>query len=200
MSPDVVVGNVFDKYGSRNPLYRRVMERYFRRLEELLRRTQARRLLEVGCGEGFVSGWLSRRALGKQVFGADLSAPMLGEASREHPAVRFVAANAYSLPFPDGSFDLVLCLEILEHLEQPQDALREARRVSNQLLIASVPNEPIWRLLNVARGAYWIRLGNTPGHVQHWNRRGFTDLLRRSWVVREVATPFPWTMALCSRE
>lgn len=200
MNSDVVVGNVFDKYGSRNPLYRRAVKGYFQRLEALLRKAPARRLLEVGCGEGFVSGWLKARINAEQVCGADLSAPMLGDARRQYPGVLFAVANAYSLPFADGSFDLVLCLEMLEHLDRPQDALREVRRVSKRLFIASVPNEPTWRMLNLARGAHWSRLGNTPGHIQHWDRRGFIELLRRDWVVREVAAPFPWTMALCSRE
>lgn len=200
MTSDVIVGNVFDKYGSRNPIYRRVVEGYFRQLEDFLGRTRARRVLEVGCGEGFVSGWLSARTSNAEVIALDLSAAMLREARRAYHAVRFVAGDGYSLPFAEGSFDLVVCLEMLEHLERPQDVLREARRVSRRFLITSVPREPIWRVLNVARGAYWPRLGNTPGHVQHWNRRGLLDLLRRQWVVQEVATPFPWMMALCRRE
>jgi len=60
-----------------------------------------------------------------------------------------------------------------------------------------VPREPIWRILNIARGKYIGDLGNTPGHVNHWSRRGFIDLLSRRFDVVEVRSPLPWTMALC---
>jgi SAM-dependent methyltransferase len=112
--------------------------------------------------------------------------------------VRFACASAFELPFPDGEFDLVLFLEVLEHLPAPRLALDEARRVCRGELVASVPREPIWRVLNLVRGAYWRRLGNTPGHLQHWGRRSFLRLLRERWIVRNVATPTPWLMARCS--
>jgi hypothetical protein len=50
--------------------------------------------------------------------------------------------------------------------------------------------------VNVARGAYLRELGNTPGHVNHWSRRGFVELLGRFGEVLEVRSPFPWTMSL----
>jgi hypothetical protein len=59
-----------------------------------------------------------------------------------------------------------------------------------------VPREPLWRGLNLARGAYVQSLGNTPGHVNHWSRRGFVRLLARHGRVIEVRSPFPWTMLL----
>jgi SAM-dependent methyltransferase len=195
---EVVVGNVFDKYGTRNPVYRWLVDGYFRQLDRFLRRAPARRILEVGCGEGYVAHWVDRILQPEVVVGLDLSPVTLAEARDRHPGVAFVEGTAYRLPFADQSFDLVMCLEILEHLENPRKALQEARRAGKGHLIASVPREPIWRLLNVARGAYWGRLGNTPGHRQHWSHAKFIDLLKKDWIVRNVAAPLPWTMALCS--
>jgi hypothetical protein len=63
-------------------------------------------------------------------------------------------------------------------------------------LLVSVPREPLWRALNMARGAYLRDLGNTPGHVNHWTKRGFTSLLSRHGDVIEARSPFPWTMLL----
>jgi hypothetical protein len=60
----------------------------------------------------------------------------------------------------------------------------------------SVPREPLWRALNVARGAYLAQLGNTPGHVNHWSKRAFVSLLGRYGEVVEARSPFPWTMLL----
>jgi hypothetical protein len=60
----------------------------------------------------------------------------------------------------------------------------------------SVPREPLWRVLNLARGAYWTQLGNTPGHLNHWSRSAFVRLLLRHGEVVEARSPFPWTMLL----
>jgi hypothetical protein len=70
------------------------------------------------------------------------------------------------------------------------------QRVARRHLLVSVPREPLWRALNLARGAYVTDLGNTPGHVNHWSRRRLTRMLSRYGTVVEVRTPFPWTQAL----
>ncbi len=63
-------------------------------------------------------------------------------------------------------------------------------------VIVSVPREPLWRTVNMARGAYLKDLGNTPGHVNHWSKRSFVSLLERHGEVVEARSPFPWTMLL----
>ena len=71
-------------------------------------------------------------------------------------------------------------------------------RVAARHILVSVPREPLWRGLNVARGAYVRDLGNTPGHVNHWSKRGFIHLVERHGEVVETCSPFPWTMVLVS--
>jgi len=200
MAIDVIVGNVFDKYGTKNPLYRRVVEGYFRSLSQLLPEPMPERVLEVGCGEGHIAAWLSQRASPESLVAVDLSTGMLARAHARHPSVEFACASASELPFGDRQFDLVLFLEVLEHLPSPRRALEEARRVCSGQLVASVPREPVWRLLNLLRGAYWHRWGDTPGHLQHWSRESFLGLLREHWTVKRVSAPLPWMMALCSLE
>lgn len=95
--------------------------------------------------------------------------------------------------------DLVVCCEVLEHLNRPEEALRRLQCVVSRNLIISVPREPIWRLLNLARGKYIGSLGNTPGHLQHWSARAFTQLVARYFELVAVRTPLPWTIALCRR-
>lgn len=198
MTSHVVVGNVFDKYGTRNPLYRWVVGRYFDRVGHLLEGTAARRILEVGCGEGYVTEWVRARTAVDLPVGLDISVAMLQDAASRHSGVRFACGSAYELPFPKRSFDLVLCLEVLEHLDRPREALREAQRVCTGHLLASVPREPLWRFLNLARGAYWNDWGNTPGHVQHWSKRSFLAMLQENWAIQRAVTVGPWTLAVCS--
>jgi 2-polyprenyl-3-methyl-5-hydroxy-6-metoxy-1,4-benzoquinol methylase len=100
------------------------------------------------------------------------------------------------LPFQPDEFDVATAIEVVEHVPDPDATLRELARVARRRLIVSVPREPIWRLLNVARGAYLGDLGNTPGHVNHWSKVGFHSLLTRHGRVLEVRTPLPWTVAL----
>jgi len=97
----------------------------------------------------------------------------------------------------DSEFDVATAIEVLEHVPDPEHAVAEmARCARGGHVLVSVPREPLWRGLNMARGAYWRDLGNTPGHVNHWSKRSFTDLLSRHGEVVEARSPFPWTMLL----
>jgi 2-polyprenyl-3-methyl-5-hydroxy-6-metoxy-1,4-benzoquinol methylase len=194
----VPTGNTFDKYGSRNPVVRRLMTGFERALVTLFELARPESVLDVGCGEGVLTlEWA--QALGESpVVGLDLADPKL-EAEwrrRSRPNLSFVTGRGEQLPFGAGEFDLVAAIETLEHVENPARTLSEMTRVAGRYLLVSVPREPLWRGLNLARGAYLRDLGNTPGHVNHWSRRGFERLLSAYGEVIEVRTPFPWTMAL----
>jgi ubiquinone/menaquinone biosynthesis C-methylase UbiE len=102
--------------------------------------------------------------------------------------------DATSLPFVDSSVDLVVGLEMLEHVPRPDRALREIARVCGGTAVLSVPREPIWRAGNIARGRYVRDLGNTPGHVNHWSARGFERFVSSRFDIVDTAKPLPWTM------
>ncbi len=103
---------------------------------------------------------------------------------------------AESLPFASDEFELAAAVEVLEHLPDPAHTLAEMARCARRHLLVSVPREPLWRMLNIARGAYWRDLGNTPGHLNHWSRGAFVEELSHYGQVVEVRSPFPWTMLL----
>jgi SAM-dependent methyltransferase len=210
----VVVGNVYDKYATRNPIARLMMRGFLAAIDGLGDRLPAREVLEVGCGEGHLLAHLRRRQPERRMLGVELSPRLLAAHRREHPDLALAAASIEALPFADRSFDLVVACEVLEHLDQPAAGLRELVRVARRHLLLSVPDEPLWRMLNCARGRYLRHLGNTPGHVQHYGRRGFiafveregrvvpacsrSDALsgeRRARVVA-VRSPLPWTVVL----
>ena len=85
--------------------------------------------------------------------------------------------KAENLPFADGEFDMASAIEVLEHVPDPEHTVAEMARVAGRWLLVSVPREPLWRGLNMARGAYLRDLGNTPGHLNHWSKRSFVALL-----------------------
>jgi len=194
-----VTGNTYDKYGSTNPAVRRMMAAFERSLDELLARAEPRSLLDVGCGEGvLVHRWAERLGAQTRVVGIDLEEDSIqgGWAERQAPNLEYRTMAAENLPFAENEFDLASAIEVLEHVPDPQHTVAEMARCAERHLLVSVPREPLWRMLNMARGAYWPQLGNTPGHLNHWSRRSFVRLLARHGDVVEVRSPFPWTMLL----
>ena len=194
----IVTGNTYDKYGSRNPLVRRLIGGFERSLEELVARADPASLLDVGCGEGVLVQRLARRLGSRRVVGVDVQEDSIQAGWSEHaaPNLSYQALEGRELPFADGEFDVVSAIEVLEHMPEPERTLREMSRCAQRHLLVSVPREPLWRALNMARGAYWSAVGNTPGHLHHWSRRSFIELLRAHGEIVEVRSPFPWTMLL----
>ncbi len=192
-----VTGNTYDKYGSTNPVVRRLMAGFEAALDELFARAAPRSLLDVGCGEGVLTERWARRIDGP-VVGIDLDDPGLHAewAKRSAPNLEYRVMKAERLPFADGEFDVATAIEVLEHVPDPAHTVAEMARVAQHHLLVSVPREPLWRALNVARGAYVKDLGNTPGHLNHWSKRSFVELLSRHGEVVEARSPFPWTMLL----
>jgi len=197
-SDGVVTGNTFDKYGSSNPLVRRMMTSFERTAVELFDLAAPDSVLDVGCGEGvLVQRWARRRPASRFV-GIDLEEPSIqaGWAQRTAPNLEYRVMKAENLPFEENEFDMACAIEVLEHVPDPEHTLAEMARCAEHRLLVSVPREPLWRMLNMARGAYLKDLGNTPGHLNHWSKRSFVKLLSRYGKVVEARSPFPWTMLL----
>jgi ubiquinone/menaquinone biosynthesis C-methylase UbiE len=150
-------------------------------------------VLEVGVGEGEVSSLVRERFPEARIVGVDLPDDDLADHWRAR-GLACTFADIVDLPFPSRSFDLVLAIEVLEHVPDPAAALAELDRLCRRDLVVSVPREPIWRAANLARGKYLGALGNTPGHIQHWSARRFSSLVASRFDVVSVRTPFPWTM------
>jgi 2-polyprenyl-3-methyl-5-hydroxy-6-metoxy-1,4-benzoquinol methylase len=194
----VPTGNTFDKYGSRNPVVRRLMASFERASEELFAIAAPGSVLDIGCGEGILTARWAARLPDRRVVGFDLDDPELAAhwASYRYPNLAFDTGDARQLPYAEKEFDLVAAIEALEHIPGPERVVAEMARVARSHLLVSVPREPLWRMLNVARGAYVRDLGNTPGHVNHWSARSLEALLSRHGEVVQARSPFPWTMLL----
>jgi len=194
----IVLGNTYDKYGSRNPVTRFLMAGFNRNVDDLLVSTSPESVLDIGCGEGVVTQRWARAIAPARVVGVDLDDPAIAAEWRKHaaPNLEYVAHPAQALPFADGEFDLATAIEVLEHVPDPRATLAEMARGARHHLLVSVPHEPLWRALNIARGAYWRELGNTPGHVNHFSKAAIVALCARHGDVIETRSPFPWTMVL----
>jgi 2-polyprenyl-3-methyl-5-hydroxy-6-metoxy-1,4-benzoquinol methylase len=194
----IVTGNTYDKYGSSNPVVRRLMANFEGALDELLARAEPRSLLDVGCGEGVLVHRWALAMPDRRLVGIDLEEESIqaGWAERRAANLEYRTMPADELPFATGEVDLATAIEVLEHVPDPERTLAEMARCAERHLLVSVPREPLWRALNVARGAYIAQLGNTPGHLNHWSKRSFARMLSRHGQIVELRSPFPWTMLL----
>ncbi len=196
----IAVGNTYDKYGTRNPIARRLTQGFSTNLNQLVGRAQPRTIHEVGCGEGYWS--LTWAAQGYDVRGSDFSHQVIAIAkenatqNRVDPN-RFEVRSVYEVEPGRDTADLVVCCEVLEHLDDPAAGLQALRDLGAAHVIMSVPREPLWRAMNMARGKYLRDLGNTPGHLNHWSSREFVHQVSQHFDIVEVRRPIPWTMLLC---
>lgn len=197
-------GNYFDKYNSENIIIKKIMMNFFQAYDELLsevkllRKRDIKTLLEAGCGEGEVTNYLCRHMRGGGIFAFDISEKVI-KTAKEHSRcsdIYFDVGNIYDIPIKQ-KYDLVVCSEVLEHLEEPDKALNQLKKATTEYVICSVPREPIWRILNMARGKYWKDFGNTPGHINHWSRKSFLSFLKKNGCkIVDVKNPLPWTVVL----
>jgi ubiquinone/menaquinone biosynthesis C-methylase UbiE len=196
------IGNATPKYQASNPVVRHLLNRFLRRVDEAAANLRPNSVLDVGCGEGVVTERLAQRLAPAKVLGVDAGETHLKAEwdSRSASNVSFAAGSAYDLPFADGSFDLVCCIEVLEHLERPRDALAEMSRVAGRALLLSVPNEPGWRISHMLAGKNVRALGNTPGHINHWSKGAFAELVSDYGRVEKVEGVFPWTLAVAGAQ
>ncbi|HEY4116916.1 MAG TPA: class I SAM-dependent methyltransferase [Byssovorax sp.] len=188
------------KYRSQNPLQRALIRRFVRALHGLfIDANPVTSVLEIGCGEGFLSGYLSEKFPDKRFTGVDLSPDDVGKLRAKFPRIDANAASVYELDRAvagKGPFDLVMCCEVLEHLDEPARALDQMLALAPKRLLLSVPHEPFFRGSNLLRGKNVARLGNDVEHVQHWSKRGFGDMLAARVDVITLTTSYPWILAL----
>jgi len=190
------LGNVYDKYNTRNPVARKLVRGFLAQMQELLRTLTPCRILDLGCGEGIITEHLAKRFPGVALVASDVDFAFLRRrvARNKTPVV----VNALpELCFRTGSFDLVVLVEVLEHLSFPEASLKAIQEISSGHVLISVPHEPLWRLSNMLRLRYLAQLGNTPGHVNHFSAGKFQALLSRHFEIVSLVKPFPWLMALC---
>ncbi len=186
------------KYHDRNPIVRYANQRFLSTIASFLRSIQFDSLLDAGCGEGVVLASI-RNEVQARCYGLDLDYDRVHFAGKEMTSNNFVNGDAQRLPFSDSSFDLVLLLEVLEHVGHPERVLEEVHRVSGKYILLSVPNEPWWRVGNILRMKYMREFGNTPEHINHWTVSGIKSLLSDRFQILSMRLPMLWTFILAEK-
>jgi 2-polyprenyl-3-methyl-5-hydroxy-6-metoxy-1,4-benzoquinol methylase len=195
----VIAGNIYDKYTSKNPIEKYLMQRFIRNILDLIEFTACQEIHEVGCGEGHLSGIIKENTDIK-IKASDFSENIIKTAVENYPTVDFQVRDIYKLYPVKDSACLIICSEVLEHIKNPVKALEILSTLNKKYILITVPREPIWRAMNIARGKYIANFGNTPGHINHWSKRGFIKLVSYYFGIVDMRTPFPWTILLCGQK
>ena len=183
------------RYASGSRLYDWHTRVFHDRLLAHVRQAAPASILDAGCGEGFVAARIGERMPGVAIAGIDPSASAVSYARERFGAhAAFEVGSAYALPYADNSFDLVLCSEVLEHLDRPEAALAEIARVARQHVLLSVPLEPYFDAIN--RLGRRVGVGGDPGHVNFWTRATWAAWVGRHFERATVETSLVYNVAL----
>ena len=190
-----------------NKAGQKLIDGYFAAVKQLLktplRNNKKMKALEIGCGEGYSTRRLHEMLPADvELEASEFVAAQIPAAEKLNPGLRISAESVYSLKRSDNSLDVVFLLEVLEHLDYPEKALQEISRVTKPggYLILGVPREPLWRVINMARGKYLKNFGNTTGHLNHWSKKGLIAHVEQNFhPVIDVRSPLPWTIVLAKK-
>ena len=170
--------------------------------KETVKNTNNLNILDFGCGVGTLDIYLS--SIGNNVIGFDISNTAVNLAN-ENARLNSLSGRAkfytndFILNYKNfNKFDLIICTEVLEHLEDPKKALKEVLRISKKYVLLSVPNEPLFLLSNFTQ---W---GKDIGHINHWTFLGFEKFVKKNAGINVKILsrkyPFPWTMLVLEKQ
>lgn len=190
----------YKKHTSSSKLQQKLLGKFNEALLAEAKELSPKTVLDVGCGEGFTLEMLRTNGVGESLEGVDFLDRAIELGKKEHPKLKLKQGTIYDLDYKDNTFDLVICSEVLEHVEHPEKALQELVRVTKKNLLLSVPNEPIFMLGNFLRGKNVSRFGNDIEHINHWTFWMFEKFVSKHAVIKKVRYPIPWTLIVAQKK
>lgn len=196
---DIPVGTWGNKYDTKNPIKKYLLDKFLDEISTYVGKVakNIEDITEFGCGEGHLASYISDRYDEKKITATDFSEQIIKYAKEQNPRdnIEYKVVDIYN-PSKKETADLILCCEVMEHLEEPEKALESIKNLGSKYVILSVPNEPAWRIVQFLSGNNIKELGNTPGHINHWSSKAFVSLVSNYFDVVQVSKPFPWTVLL----
>lgn len=193
---EIITGNFYNKYETTNIIEKFLVDRYKRTLLHLIKSITVNSIYEVGSGEGEIINIVSKINDFKFILGSDIDKKLLTQNTIKFPYSHWILNKAEQLPLRENSIDLVIACEVLEHISSPEDFLEECKRLNAKYYLFSIPNEPLWRILNMMRLKYLSDFGNTPGHNNHWSKFKIRKLVSQYLDIKDIFFTQPWIFIL----
>lgn len=191
-----------EKHTTKNPISRMFLDNFLKTVVDTIKPLSVKSVLDVGCGEGFTLATLKKEKFLQKLEGVDSVKESISMGKKLHPDIMMKLGDIYDLEYKDNSFDILLCTEVLEHLQNPHAALKELLRVSKRYVLVTVPNEPWFTISRILRGKNLLKLGAHPEHIQWWTSSAFHKFVskQKGVKIRVRKFPFPWTMILLEKK
>jgi 2-polyprenyl-3-methyl-5-hydroxy-6-metoxy-1,4-benzoquinol methylase len=188
-----------EKHTNQNPISQFFLNNFKQLLLEQIKQLKPESILDVGAGEGFTLEMIRLSKVTKKIEGIEYMDEAINLGKKINPKVKIKKGDIYKLPYKTNSFDLIICTEVLEHLENPKKALTELKRVAKKYIILSVPNEPLFTFQRIMRGKNILKFGAHPEHIQHWSTEKFERFVAKQIKIIDLKTPLPWIMVTAKK-
>jgi SAM-dependent methyltransferase len=186
------------KYENKNPIHQFLLNKFLASATRAIRSTRLTDIVEVGCADGYVYGFLQKHMGAPFTYrGFDIDREGLQIAKSRFPEGSFEYGDIYNLKVQG---EVVVCMEVFEHLERPEEALKNLASTPAKYFVISVPHEPFFQLGNLARGRHRKTWGNLPDHINHWGKRSFKKFLSAELDVVADYSSLPWIVYLAKKK
>lgn len=176
-----------------NPVKHFLIGLFLRRIYQEIKKIKPGKIIDLGCGEGFLESYLKEKKLKIKITAVDINQEAIKYAQKNNPGIKFLTGDIFNLKIKE-KFDLVMMLEVLEHLPCPGKALKVASGLSERILI-SVPWEPWFSWLYLLAGLNFKRRGKHPEHCQFFKPNSLRLLMEKSFAKVEIRSNWPWLIA-----
>ena len=154
------------KYTNKNFFHKLFLNRFLDTIFYEINKLDLKTILDFGCGEGFFLKAMKDRGLSnKKILGVDHRKEAIERASSLFPEYDFKQMDLFQINPDEYQFDLVMAIEVLEHLYEPEKFVKHLTLLSSTYVLFTVPFEPWFRIINLLRGRDILHLGNHPEHV-----------------------------------
>jgi SAM-dependent methyltransferase len=187
------IGQDDKKYSTTNPVVLKLIGRWLTVVRDAIGPDPGV-VVDVGTGAGYAA----ERTVpsGIPIVGIEYRFGKIHAGMARIETLAGVVGDAGLLPIRNRVAETVTCIEVLEHLTDPEVAVGELARITRGHCVVSVPWEPMFRLGNLGRGKNVRRLGNDPEHVQQFNPSRLRTLLGRHFRDVSIRTCLPWIVAV----
>lgn len=171
-------------------------------LNDMQRSGWIEKFIDIWCGKWFITNYIQKYIdTNGWGLGIDISPEKIHFSQNIFPDTKYMLQDTQSIEKNGDIFDLVVCTEVLEHLDHPEDMLTVCKNLSTKYVLISVPSEPYFSMASLITWKNISRRGTTPDHKKKYNKKSLSRFLHMhlSWREITVSTRWFWLLAYCKK-